>query len=197
MLKLDFSPITQDISLDVDGDVRCFRLREHSVANGVEFLRRFDVLRMDRARTESLDIIDQGSAAWEALAASADDLFLWLLGLKGVPLDTPADEAWVAGLVLSQRRRIIDLQTTLNQIEDIAPNLLAVLVYLQAARTAVQLVGEMPGDGGKSVSQSPPPDPEADTTPSGMQPTEPPDKPLSSTGLPSETPGEPLTFSVS
>lgn len=142
--------------MDADGDVRCFHLREHSVLKGVEFLRKFDLLRQDAARVESLDLMDVSPEAWATVADGADELLLWLLDR---PEGNPADLTWLKALTLTQRTTIVNAQSRLNQLEEVSGNFLAILRLLWAARMAVEMVsaGGMNGSGGKLATASPQP----------------------------------------
>ena len=154
MLKLDLAPLTQLVSLDVDGDTRTFLLREHSPKKSVEFLKLFDSMRAQRERLLDAPLLEHSPESWEEVSLASDALYLWLL--KGREQGVPVDPEWVGGLTVSQRRRLLDTQTTLNQIEAIGPNLLAALAFLEAARLAAAIVqtGETSGAGGKSASPS-------------------------------------------
>lgn len=163
MIRTAIKPLQQVVELDVDGDVRSFVIREQSVARATEFLRKFDSLRQDAAKADAADLLVQTPEMWEQVAGGSEDVLLWLLSTP-VEGGRVADQEWVHGLTLSQRRAVIDLQAKLNSLEDIAPNFLAILRLLHAGRMARLYLsdGEMNGSGGRSPIDS---QPSTDSTP--------------------------------
>lgn len=155
MIRTALQPLSEIIELDAEGDVRSFVLREHSVIRSVEFLRKFDLLRQDISKVESLDLLEMSPAAWSTVAGGSDELLMWLLD-RPEEGGKPADVDWLKRLALGQRQAILDAQAKLNRLEDIAPNLFAILRLLWIARMAAEMAsdGVTNGSGGNSLINS-------------------------------------------
>lgn len=155
MIRVAIDPAKAIIDLSVGDDVRHFELHEHTPMEMVGFVKRMDIVQKSAVKPDQQPLLEVVPTSWESVGEGCDDVLLWLLQ-KPVEGSEVPDLAWLKQLTLTQRKAVLDTQAKLDSLEEISPNLYAILNLLTAAQIARGLVGdgETNGPGGKSVLES-------------------------------------------
>lgn len=169
-------------------DEKTFVLRELSIRGSAHFVRLLDEAVKTEARAVPSDQWE--THLWEQVAPAIRPLLRFVLG---TPVDgSKLTDEWLDGVPLSERERVLEIQSELNRMTSILPKLMAILQQSHAIRMAKLLLRyeektSGTGRGGKFATSS---EPDTESPPAGSMPDGLSDKPGGATDSPSELSGE-------
>lgn len=203
MISRRLEPLEQSITLvsllevERDGaiveerDEKTFVIRELSIRGAAQFVRLLDcAVKIEASAVPS----DQWEThLWEKVAPAIRPLLRFVLG-QPVDGSTLTDE-WLDGVPLSERERILEIQSELNRMTSVLPKLMAILEQSHAIRMAKLLLSyeektSGTGRGGRFATSS---EPATESLPDASMPNGPSDRPGGVTDSPSELSGESMS----